>query len=257
MRARFPTSWNFGVWATGCVLLGVLLGVVAGVLIGGALAPPVTADPWLKTYGSLVGAAIGAVVSIGAAIAAAAVAIRNVLRQMRINLMIREEDRMEKLMPGIVAASLFLRELGPRLIYSDPKRTLELLEEAGLKGDINVAVRKKLKSSEGVVQQRSAQMIESIIDRAKSLMAVRDKLEHERTLTPSDDPNFAAGLRPVLTGYEQQEREGVDQLRRAISELLPYSEKLMERARAYRHRLPRFRTEIEQYFAGGGGSRRD
>jgi len=92
---------NTAVLTTACVVLGLILGV----LLGGALAPPVINEPWLKTYQGLVGAVLGIV----SAIAGLSVATYNVLRQMRINLMIREEDRIERDAVSIRTASAFLR----------------------------------------------------------------------------------------------------------------------------------------------------
>ena len=155
---------------TGCVTLGLMLGV----LIGGALAPPVASEPWLKTYGSLVGAAVGAIVSIGAAIAAAAVAIRNVLRQMRINLLIREEDRMEALIPGLIDAANFLKRLEGPLEVS-PWKTQEILEDEGFKGDIAVAMRQRLVTTDWVVQRRVSTLLETVRFEAELLETLYGK----------------------------------------------------------------------------------
>jgi hypothetical protein len=85
----------------------VCLGFVFGLLIGGTIAPPVQTEPWLKTYQGLVGALVG-VIGAGAGLA---VATYNVLRQMRINLMSREEERMEDTLPGLIETNGFLTRL--------------------------------------------------------------------------------------------------------------------------------------------------
>lgn len=96
-------SWNMGVLTGSCVLLGC----VFGILIGGAIAPPVVDEPWLNSYQGLISAFVG----ISTAGVGLAVATNNVLRQMRINLMSREEDRIERLLPGIGDAEGLLHNL--------------------------------------------------------------------------------------------------------------------------------------------------
>jgi hypothetical protein len=81
-------NWNAGVMASACVILGIVFGFVFGALG----APQVNGEPWLKTYGGFV----AALISLVAGGIGLWVATWNVLRQVRINLMSREEDRMEK-----------------------------------------------------------------------------------------------------------------------------------------------------------------
>jgi hypothetical protein len=84
------------VLTAGCVVLGCVLGI----LLGGAIAPPVMGEPWFKTYQSSV-TALFSVISGG-------IALWFALRQLRINLMIREEDRMERMLPGLREARQYL-----------------------------------------------------------------------------------------------------------------------------------------------------
>ena len=71
-------NWNATILSTACVVVGLVLGF----LFGGLFAPPVTGEPWLKTYQGLVAALLG----LSAAGLGLAVATWNVLRQLRLSL---------------------------------------------------------------------------------------------------------------------------------------------------------------------------
>jgi hypothetical protein len=81
-------KWNAVILSIACVVLGLALGFV----LGGLFAPPVIGEPWLKSYQGL----LAAFLALSAAGFGLVVATWNVLRQLRINLMSREEDRMER-----------------------------------------------------------------------------------------------------------------------------------------------------------------
>ena len=100
---RWQKTWNTAVLTTACVTLGVVLGVA----IEGGFAPPVSNEPWLKTYQGLIGGLIGA----GGTLIGLYVATRNVRRQMQFNLYGREEDRMERTLPGLRDAASWLDDL--------------------------------------------------------------------------------------------------------------------------------------------------
>ena len=76
---------------------------------------------WLGLFGPLNLAAIekwqtlvsASVAAMGIAVAAL-IAVRNVSRQIRINILLREEDRIEKHLPGLRDASLYLARLSAK-----------------------------------------------------------------------------------------------------------------------------------------------
>jgi uncharacterized protein YacL len=53
-------AWNLGI----TTLATVTLGVIFGVLIGGAIAPPVSTEPWFKSYQTVVGATVALVAAL-------------------------------------------------------------------------------------------------------------------------------------------------------------------------------------------------
>jgi hypothetical protein len=128
---KYAATINLGGLSGLCILLGCVLGI----LIGGAVAPPIHGEPWVKSYGPLIGAIvslIGTLVAFTGVLIGFRVATRNVLRQMRVNLMSREEDRIERILPGLQDARALLLDLGKELQDQGDRKALKLFEERGI-----------------------------------------------------------------------------------------------------------------------------
>ena len=121
---KYATTINLGALSALCIVLGCVLGI----LIGGAIGQSGGGEPWIRTYGSLV----GTLFAFAGTIIGFAVATRNMLRQMHINLISREEDRIERTLPGLHDARDFLFYLSLDLRREGDLNALRVLARHGI-----------------------------------------------------------------------------------------------------------------------------
>src|SRR4051812_14347603 len=109
-----------GSWAT--FAIGISLGIVLG-LIGGAVSiVGFGKELWPSLVGPLIGAA--------GTVAGFAVATYNAQRGVRINLLTREQDRIERELPNLVAARDYLADILERIEKDDRRRAREAILSA-------------------------------------------------------------------------------------------------------------------------------
>jgi hypothetical protein len=103
--------------------LGVFLSVAIPLIVS---ANAINSTAWIGFCGSILGGAI--------ALIAVVVATRNVRRQLRVNLLSREEDRMERELPGLKQAFEFLEYCRTQFL-PDPDHILHALQRRGIEVD--------------------------------------------------------------------------------------------------------------------------
>ena len=252
-------KWNAVILSIACGVLGLALGFV----LGGLFAPPVIGEPWLKSYQGL----LAAFLALSAAGFGLVVATWNVLRQLRINLMSREEDRMERDLGSLkrVSAELkHLREmlwLSPdegRLIYQNldsflpghapvkdlsevfrlpPKEralTREDLEAlSGGNPPIKERVQKRFADAKDVVQDEIVQIYTQLRTHALLIASLEGRAKDNQ------EAYLDAKLTEARGGFAHWHGR-LDQLEQQIT----------QRVTMYEKRLPQFRAEIERFFGG-------
>ena len=264
---KYAMTINLGALSALCIVLGCVLGL----LIGGAIGPSAGGEPWIRTYGSLVGTLFG----FAGTIVGFAVATRNMLRQMHINLISREEDRIERTLPGLHDARDFLfylsldlrregglnvpsvlakhgiRYVERRATPSGPQQLKERLRESPVPDDEDVekAVATLLPRCGPAIQQLVALSIISLTGAIKA----RDQIGRE-----ADKARAWLRANPTSSNEDTQNRERLQQ----IIDLLPHAEKNVQFAmqviekqvegfsdqlQTYQQRLPRYRATIEKY----------
>jgi hypothetical protein len=246
-------KWNVGVLSTGCVVIGMMLGFI----FGGLLAPPIADEPWLKTYQGLAGALVG----LSAAGLGLAVATRNVLRQLRVNLMSREEDRMERDLSSLKRVSATLGHLSEVLRLSpnegifilqnlesflpggsSPKDYSEAQNDAGVllhnlanpsanSASLKERVQKKFADADDLVQDEIVLIYVQLRNWAMAVASLERKAGDDQVARPN------AKLTEAKHGFAHWHGR-LEQLERRIS----------QRAAMYERRLPQFRAEIERFF---------
>lgn len=228
-------DWNTVVLTGACVCLGI----VVGILLGGAIAPPIESEPWLRSYGNVVSALVGFV----GAVVGFTVATRNVLRQMRVNLMIREEDRIEGTLPGLIQAQRFVSQLGRQIVRVPTGDIIDILKESDL-ADVDSAsatVAKRLPLCDERTKLRVLDLVNMMRSSTTAYLS-RERVLEEVKSSPEED----------LARIERNEKalaENLERLERNKVSLWQYGEQLKMRIGLYNSLLPRFRNEIERYFA--------
>lgn len=230
------SHWNTGVLSAACVTLGCALGV----LLGGAVAPPVAYEPWLSTYQGLIGAVLG-VLGAGAGLA---IATGNVLRQMRVNLISREEDRIERVLPGLRDALGLLQRF-------------ELLSGLSLRGLLAEFDSAGLHSKNANVAQQDSRREETALAIAR-LLPQSDRPTRDRVglllfalhvcglqANSWDMRSEEEGGLGVMFRHADAESELATVRRQIVSEM----QSLDARIRRLESTLTSVRAEIESYFA--------
>lgn len=238
-----PASWNAAVLSTACIALGTVMGI----LIGGGIAPPITAEPWLKTYQALLAALIG----IAGAAAGLAIATRNVLRQMRINLISREEDRIERILPGLreFTFEFFYLDYGWAVgTLADARALIGYVEFKGYKRSMDVDA---FINASAPLCPPDARASLTIGLRMFIKGAYRLDDAARRFLPPDFDPSTrledVAALSPI---------ESIDEVTNAYTVFVNAQEHVLDEWKelkslvgAFRKRLPLLRAELQRYFA--------
>lgn len=223
--------------------LCIVLGAVVGMLVGGAIAPPVADEPWIKTYQGLVGAFLG-IASGGIGLG---VATFNVLRQMRINLISREEDRIERTLPGLRDARAYLYDLMIRLRPIEPSMFDDAIVYIGINeiAAIDGVVERSLPRADDRVRQVVVNALYGIAAAAFAIRAARRHVIDVSRLRTEGDDLGTAQYKNAVGNFEAQ----IERAKHYISELRSDADALHAQVIMLERRLPRFREELERYFA--------
>jgi hypothetical protein len=242
-------SWRMFSENVAVPLLCLVLGMIYGALIGGWVSPPVVGEPWMKTYQGVASAALG----ITAALVGIAVATFNVLRQMRVNLMSREEDRIEEALPGMLQMLALIDRL--HLVLRDPANdphgSIAVLEKQSLLthnvAEMRDAIEKYIPDLDPVRRVELARHLSSLVNGIQELAAHEKLLKHERQIAGGGGPRseqyrVSAEHR---TEHITAVREAVEKHTKAMDALRVRTNDACER---YTKRLTSIRAAIEDHF---------
>jgi hypothetical protein len=231
-----------------CMALGALFGV----LIGGWLAPPTPDEPWLKTYGTLVSAAFG----LAGAAMGISYATRNLLRQMRVNLISREEDRIDKVLPGLRDAEYFVRDLLMDLALYGNDNAASVLHDRDISeiAQVRENLPKRLERCDPSTIQTIVGAIEGLIRAGSQYKLVMLRAEAADTwlaLNPKrdDEPKVNTRKRAQMEKNSTAGLEADLIIEGAVEAVRRVHEELSSRIEVSVARLPAFRKELERFFA--------
>jgi hypothetical protein len=239
-----PISLNMnqklpGPTAMACLMLAVILTVWLGIL------GPVNLSS-VKEWQTLISAAVAAV--------GIYFAVRNVSRQIRINILLREEDRLDKHLPGLRNAVNFLE---PFLIFTSVTAFHGTSGEFARLGFGKAGstpekdVEKALPVTDDATRAKVLDSLFEALRRARTAEGTRELKEMmERTMgDPAQwEPNELKKHRSEITGAEmrfvRQRAEFSDQMERVVK-LIDDIKRIIAR---YERRRVQIRREVERYF---------
>lgn len=211
---------------------------------------------WLGVFGPLNLAAIEkwqTLVAAGVAAAgiavAALMAVRNVSRQIRVNILLREEDRIEKQLPGLREAASYLADISHRCGHG---KVFEGVHEAVAK-DFKSSPQKTIETALPQTDPIIRKTVEALVFRCYNLAwAAEAALRRaNRRLEPPE--KWAAGEydKAVAELFNDTERleEATKNLGAGLRDIAAEIRALGAKADSYERRLTHIRSEIERYFA--------
>lgn len=189
------------------------------------------------------------------AIAAALIALWNVHKTIRMNVMTREEDRIERALPGLVDATQLLASVTTALQdRADTDDARAALKRAGIAEDeIKETIDKLLPITERHTNHAIAQALSTVVNRDK---------EHRAALSQHSDRVGYNAMYPQNSksrqARDEQERQAAaaiiaakERLNGATHQLLDLKRDLDRKTASYLARLPRLRNAIEGFFDEG------
>jgi hypothetical protein len=238
MRVQMPPLSTVAV-ALGAVVVGLVVGNVLGVRKG------FDVREWQTTMG------------VAVAIVAAGIAWVNVRTTLRVNLISREEDRMERTLPGLNEPVTLLAPLVGALRELKHKEFAITIINSALPGfgsetaKLSEAVENQLPSTDGPTRHRVTESLKVLIRKSAELSAAWKEFERA-TSDLRDIGQFATNSREAVNASVEdakslvQERlVGVEDAVRSIERL---HRELQGRIEMYERRLPIFRKRIEDFF---------
>jgi hypothetical protein len=281
---RLPNPANITIGISVFIGLAVIVILILAFAHAGALqATPDLSKRCFETFGTAqwpkwIGCAMAAHESLAAGLVGAAGALfaawlaysavqRQLAQQRRattLNIATREEDRIERLLPGLERATRFL------LILSTELRALTHLENSVDTLKLNGLIRPDSSMEKDVEEllPRTAQIIRDRIIaalnllhfRAAQMVAAHNELQEAqlKVVTIAEwDPTEHAAIRAAPAAIRDKIADAEGWLRDAISELDDLERELREQARSYRGRLNELRRQIDEVLDGEdtGGAR--
>lgn len=231
------------VWLIGLALcLGVFLVTAIPLVVSVNV---INSTAWIGFAGSLVG---GAIAIIGLFIAS-----NNVRRQLRINLMGREEERMEIELPSLKQLSEFLKEMTFLTGGFSPGSISKILDARlppNETKDWMSRLRKKLPDADTRSVQQIAVIIGQLYREDYTLEGLSEhwRIIHDRVLREREAGVNGAEIEASSRIAADRMNEGVTKVQRKIGDLRKYRDEVNRRINLYEERLPRFRKEIEAFF---------
>ena len=196
----------------------------------------------------------GAVAAVGIVVAGA-IAGHNVNRQLRIGIIGREEERIEKVLPGLKEAIGYVQDLRKQF------RTLSAHSVIGIiyafnkcdpKTDrLDLCLKEMIPNADAGTAQRLLLVIETLLYHAKHANA-----DQERLLTITNSPQHRRELETDMIGEARQQAKAAQTglhlkmlaHQAALENLKQFEAELLRKVDVFEARLPRFRGEIERYF---------
>ncbi|MEA2883470.1 MAG: hypothetical protein QOH32_2726 [Bradyrhizobium sp.] len=195
---------------------------------------------WLGFAGGIAGNSITAAVTI----AAIYFAWMGIKQQLRISLISREEERIEKVLPGLKEMAGALQEDLPNQ-RDDPEKIIKYLRR--FRGWFNVdglsqQERQMVRANEDrnphfSIDDSSLARIVPLADSVtrQRLLIILQQLKEEAEAMPNENVGPVAGLRELP-------------FRTAIYNLRNFFDEIVQRTDTYEARLKRFRPELEDFF---------
>jgi hypothetical protein len=205
----------------------------------------------LEKWQTLIGAAVTA---LGVSVTGS-IAIRNVSRQLRIGIVGREEDRIEKVLPGLRETVGYIQDLRKRMRTLSPHiviATIHRFNNFDPKRDqLDVRLKNMIPSADAETRQRLLLALETILFHAE-----RANADQDRFLTITNSPQHRRELESDMIGEARQQAKAAQTglnfkmlaLDAAVKKLKGFESELLQKVDVFEVRGPRFRREIERYF---------
>jgi hypothetical protein len=205
----------------------------------------------LLPYQTLISATVAAV----GIVVATYVAVRNVSMQLRINVISREEERIEKTLPGLREAVGCIQHIRTEFRVGSPhiwlNRFNALADFDPSKDRLDDKLKALMPLADAETRQRVLLVIETILERATSAAADESRYlqivngaQHRREIEMNVIGEARAQAKVAQTGINFK----LTALYTAMRELQPLEEQLVRRVDLYEKRLPEFRRKVERYF---------
>jgi hypothetical protein len=229
-------------------VLSVWLGL-AGPIANNRAGPGLLAS--IKEWQTFVGMVVGGGITVTGIFVAAA----NVSRQMRMNLMSREEDRMEQALPGLYQAKDFLGGFRNQIRDREPYEILTILKSMKLENyeSVQELVSKELSHADAETRQAVEQGLQGLLFNCDDCV-IREGIlpeidewlaEHPN---PNDDSFIEKEFRKdyiITRNLAMSARRFFNVSRDHMNHL--YAQVTLKEM-AYCARIPKFRAQIERFF---------
>ena len=240
------TERSAGALSTLCIVLGAIFGATWSALAlghGGELAAV------LKDYQAAIGAAV--------AVCAAFIAWHNVSRQLAMNLLTREEDRIEEALPGLRQTSEFLSRLISTIELERPDGVIAALQHHhGLRPDIDSAVMIEMNMAlaSPTLKRRIADELHRLMNAAGYLAEKRHAqarnaeaiMVHSLSADPADREWKVKTAQNVIDELEKAIRQNEPRYRSALDTLKETLREIKAKIERFESLLPRIRTIVEE-----------
>jgi hypothetical protein len=221
----------------------------SGIPVTAGMMGVVHADAWIGFWGSIV-AAVLAVIATGAGAVLAWIAIR---RQVRIGLLAREEERMERQIPSIRRAEQILSSLIEKIRSSDEDDLKSIFSD---QFGVDLRTKKRLPTltsrlaeAESDTGYQLRQLFFNLQRGFKSMSAAKTHSREARTnFGLNEGSDWEAEYREASERADDEMDLAVQRYHSAFTEMEVIANKLAQRVQLYEMRLPKFRDEIERYF---------
>ena len=219
-----PNYTRGGLATALCIVF--LVGLLVGYASGSGQIPSV------EKYQTLIGATV--------AVAAAWITWTNVRKQMRVNLMSREEDRLERELPGLEEAAYWLTSIWFRVNGAEPGEIRGRLAEAGVPADkdLDEQIKIRLPQADYILRQQVSRELSGLLFQTTLYLIGRDSLQTVRDAGREPSDEELAGLEKA----DARTRAKLESFREFCTGI---SRRLGETERS----LDSFRSELKEHFA--------
>jgi hypothetical protein len=228
------------------ILLATLLAALLPLMVPAVLGTdPVKAADWIGFSGSIL--------TTGVAGAAIYYAWKGIIRQLRISLISREEDRIERELPGLRDANDRLRKIRARL-SSTPPGSEEILASFNLgksTWSIVQEIEQAFPFTDDRTRRRLAELFSNYLPALSQAEVVygrwieaENRKHHIKDFDPSTHEEIIENAQYLSGDWERR----VNHLHAIREELEQFNAEISERVQILERTLPRFRAEIEGFF---------